>query len=113
MKRIRVQLSVARLMVIVAIAGLALGLPIAIEHRRTERLAIAADHEAKARKNGWSGDMQFGIRIMKPVTGSVEEKALSDLMRSKAAYHLTLERKYLVAARHPWSSVEDDPPEPQ
>jgi hypothetical protein len=109
----RVRFTIRRLMVVVAVVGLAASIPGAIERRREGLLDASAYHSAKSMEFGYSGDPRWGIRRRKPLDSDGEkEKAQADLRANRAAHHLMLSSKYRQAARRLWRSAETDSPDP-
>jgi hypothetical protein len=85
----RPRFSVRRMMVVVAIVGIALGL----DAWKASRAAFFGQKGA--------GHMQAWLRLP------------TDAPLSKTRYHLRLASKYYRAYRSPWLPVEPDPPEPK
>lgn len=91
MKLPRVQFTLRRMMILVAIAALIAGGMAGLERRRLRLLEIAEAHAVP-------------IRVM---------TADTDINRPEWQWHFAMYAKYSQAARHPWLPVEADPPEPK
>ena len=82
-------MTIRRLMVAVAIAGLIAGIGIEGERRRVRFLAIAENHS-------WMACAAIALDRPEIMT-----------------WHDSMQRKYEHAARYPWLPVALDPPEPE
>lgn len=91
MKRTRVQFTVRRMMLLVAVTALIAGGLAGLERRRLRLLHIAKIHAAP-------------IRVM---------TAETDINRPEWQWHFAMYAKYSQAARQPWFPVEADPPRPK
>jgi hypothetical protein len=87
----RVRFTVRRLMVIVAIVGMAIGLSRWLWLRSLAFDRLAGFHSIRS---------NYG----NPLDANVQ---------MKLTYHNALWNKYRRAARHPWLPIEPDPPEPE
>ena len=90
----RVRFTVRWLMVTVAAVAIPLAYWCVYEKPRKELLRIAQYHidELQMRRRG--------RRRVEPVEAEVDK------------WHLLMREKYLDASRHPWRSVQPDPPKP-
>ncbi len=107
----RSRLTVGRLMIIVAVAGLGLsGGGVFLARREYRRLAESHDHAAKVvwlealhlEERAFFGPAEVGARL--------KDQALR--LEAIAAHHASLSSKYEGAAGSPWLPVEPDPPPP-
>jgi hypothetical protein len=85
-----------RLMVLVAVAGLAMGVALELRRRSEFFQRIAQAHAERAVENLWG--------ILGPDADSASRKYV---------YHNGLSQKYKRAARYPWLPVPPDPPPPE
>jgi hypothetical protein len=85
----RPRLTIRRLMVAVAIAGVLIAGWVEVGRRCVRSLAIADHHS-------WGADSAIGF-----------------ISRGKIAWHGEMQAKYERAARYPWLPVSPDPPEPK
>jgi hypothetical protein len=95
----RVRFTVRRMMVAVAIMGVALGL-----YKRREKLLALADYHEKGEKCAGLGT-GGGISWINQHGEEVTE--------TKSDWHSQLAEKYHRAASRPWLPVEADSPEPE
>jgi hypothetical protein len=95
----RVQFTLRRLMVAVAIVGLTVGIGIEGERRRSRFLRIAIDHSHQAILR-LSGNTWSPLRMV-------------EMQKAYAHYHDLMAQKYKRAARYPWLPVAPDPPKPK
>jgi hypothetical protein len=94
----RVRYSVRRMMIVVAVIGLALAMPPWLKGRG-ERLRLRAIHHTEEGEGGW-------------VDQRVTKEQIEALKR-RLAYHQQMAEKYRWAARYPWLPVWPDPAEPE
>jgi hypothetical protein len=116
----RVRFTVRRLMIAVAAVGIGLwigqrimwGSPLARAYR------IYVDIHSRDRDDAEeAASVAEGLADEHAVRkeSEAERRYRDDAghLRTKAAYHADLIRKYARAARYPWLTVEPDPPEPE
>jgi hypothetical protein len=87
----RVQFTIRRLMIAVALMALVAGLFAGLERRRLRLLDVARVHADP-------------IRVM---------TAETDIDRPEWQWHFAMYAKYSQAARRPWLPLAPDPPEPK
>jgi hypothetical protein len=95
--------TVRRLMIAVAIIGLALALAVMLKR--------SGEFRALAEKQAYyeAGSLAYADDA-RGEGGDPQRVARGEQM---AAYHRALKAKYERAARYPWLPVEPDPPEPE
>jgi len=107
----RLQLTVRQLMVVVALAALAMAIPIRNEltRRKTKYLRLAAIHEDAGARLTIMSDGPLKGRVLE-----YEPRAGKYFARSPAIieYRSRMKEKYNYAASHPWLPVTPDPPKP-
>jgi hypothetical protein len=107
MKLPRLRFTLRRMMVAVVIAGIAFGGLAGLLRmgQRTQRLrAVAREHRQREIVNSLT--LQ-GLAMQGAASPGIERH------RMLAEYHRALNLKYEYAARHPWLTVEPDPPMPK
>jgi hypothetical protein len=101
------RLTIRRLMVAVAVVGVALGLD-GMRRRRAEYWSRTAYHVKLYRQR--LSLLSGGVRGMH----GGREVALPDPIElALVRYHFKLAEKYAQAAQYPWWPVAPDPPEPK
>jgi hypothetical protein len=96
------RITIRRMMIVVALAGIALGLW-TIKRRQEEFRELAGRH-------GYFAGM-MGLDAWESREAGDHQRALN--REEKQAIHQRLQIKYARAARYPWLPVEPDPPAPE
>jgi hypothetical protein len=105
-------LTIRRLMIIVALLALAAGVIVMLiqSERYRQRAVYHSKMEADTQKmmGFYRGDMVL-------IKGAARENFpdLLDKSTRRNLYHSEMKRKWEDAVKHPWLSVEPDPPEPK
>jgi hypothetical protein len=100
MKLPRPRLTIRRLMVLVAIAGLILGAAIPLLERRRRFARIMNSH--------WAEVDRWALKV-----GLFRPETIGRSPTAKVGWHAEMASKYRHAARYPWLPVWPDPPEPE
>jgi hypothetical protein len=98
----RIRFTVRRVMVLVAIAGLAMAVATLVKRSNEFRALAEEQAEAELTSVGYADDARGEGRDPQRVARGEE----------MATYHRALRIKYERAARYPWLSVKPDPPIP-
>jgi hypothetical protein len=138
----RLQFTVRRMMIVVAIAAVALGAN-ELRRRKDRYDSLRSTHEWRGRSSISSAEfhastaaanereverLRAAVRsrnhasrpeaeAVAQITSNIEgaaaiERAAERQFRARARFHELLRKKYERAARYPWLVVEPDPPEP-
>jgi hypothetical protein len=103
----RLQFTVRRLMLVVAIAGLVTGGGV-WGYRMWE---LSGGYTGMAQQQ-WSDVHENLKELVGYGYGGREPDKLAELIAARAVYHSALAQKYERAARYPWFPIEPDLPEP-
>ena len=102
----QIRFTIRHLMVLVALVGLAVGMIVEGEKRRTRFRNLAAEHLERGMRYFilfGGGDSEYQRKSMR-----LWEERYGPIV----AYHGKLREKYEWAGRFPWLPVASDPPEP-
>lgn len=105
----RVRLTVRRMMILVAAAGVLLATGVELRRRRARFRRLAVDYRLESRFHNMS---ELHLRLDRPSGLSPSEKRTVEAHFRLSHHFLCLGEKYWEAAQRPWLPVGLDPPAP-